>query len=110
MNRTIQEYLKDYGYGYDVVVPTELFERQKAEELHESKLALPKDGPTYRDDRKHHSVHVTDTRGVERGEKKGGVIVGHLEVFNPEHHPVLHALVDYPLWWWKNRILEKNNL
>lgn len=110
MADTIKEYLSKYGHGCDMVIPTELFEQQKDEELHESRLALPKDGPTYRDDRKRHSVHVTDTRGIDRGEKKGDVVVGHLEVFNPEHHPVLHALVDYPLWWLRNRILEKNTL
>lgn len=109
MADTLHAFLRKHGHAYDVVVPDELFEQAK-EELHRTKRTLPKDGPTYRDDRKRHSIHVTDCRGVDRGEKKGDVIVGHLEHFNPEHHPVLHALIDYPLWWWKNRGIEHNDV
>ncbi len=106
---TINDLLQQYGHAYDVVIPDDLFE-ENTDRLHRSSRSLPKDGPTYRDDRRFHSVHVTDCRGVDRGEKLGDVVVGHLEYVNPEYHPILHALIDYPLWWVKNRILEHNTL
>lgn len=98
---SIRSYLREKGHAYDAVIPDDLFEEEK-DTLHQSRRSLPKNGPTYRDDRRMHSVHVIDLRDINGG------IVGHLEWFNPEHHPILHTLIDYPLWWWKNRIRERN--
>lgn len=33
--------------------------------------------------------------------------VAELEHFNPEYHPLLHALIDVPTWILKNRIFNK---
>lgn len=96
MPDSIQKFLDEHGHASDVVIPEDLFEAQKADELHRTDRALPKDGPTYRDGRKRHSAHVTVSHGTD---DRGRVAVGHLEFFNPEHHPILHALIDCPLWY-----------
>lgn len=107
------QYLEEKGFNYDTEVPEELFVEYR-EDLEETSRTwvsrLEPDATTYRDSRKRKSVHLTDYRGVEREEKAEDLIVAHLEHFNPEHHPVLHALVDTPLWFYRNRIKEKNRL
>jgi hypothetical protein len=50
----------------------------------------------YPNDRKQHSIHVTIPPVADETDR---VAVGHLEHFTPEPHPVLHTLIDYPLWW-----------
>jgi len=105
--------LEEAGHNYDIKIPEELFEENK-QHLHETSLTTVTqhfpEALSYRDDEKIDSVHVTDYRGIEREELESDVIVGHLERYNPEHRPVMHALIDYPLWHWKNRIRENTGL
>ncbi len=108
------EYLLDQsGFSYDTEIPEELFEEEK-HSLHLTDRTtvtdIYPDAESYRDDEKRKSVHITDFRGVDRDEMKSDVIVAHLERFNPEHHPILHSLIDLPMWYYKNRIREKNKL
>lgn len=65
---------------------------------------------SYRDDRSRRSLHVTDYRGMEREDAVSNVIVAHIENFNPEKHPLMHVLIDFPLWYWRNRIKTRNKL
>jgi hypothetical protein len=108
------EYLEENsGYSYDTVIPEEIYEECKDLLEETSRTTVIKhfpDAKSYRDDNARKSVHLTDYRGLEREELESDVIVAHLERFNPEHHPVLHALIDFPIWYYKNRIREKNNL
>ncbi|MFB6213822.1 MAG: hypothetical protein ABEJ07_04655 [Candidatus Nanohaloarchaea archaeon] len=103
MKEGLVEKLKSAGYNRDVVISSEEWQEMLPEE-HSSDLALAaleqRDEDTYRDDRKRTSVELKDYRHRDmRGE-----FVAELERFNPEHHPVLHLLIDFPSWLWKNRI------
>lgn len=107
------EYLKEKGYNLDVRVPPELFEdaREDFEETGRTVVTeMYPEASSYRDDRKRSSIHLTDYRGVERENMKSDVIVAHLEHFNPEHHPLLHTMVDSVLWFVRNRVLRRNKL
>ncbi len=111
---TLVEYLLNRsGFSYDTEVPEELFEKEK-NGLHLTDRTtvtdIYPDAESYRDGKKRKSVHITDFRGVDRDEMKSDVIVAHLERFNPEHHPILHSFIDLPIWYYKNRIREKNKL
>ena len=110
----LKEYImEEVGQNHDVKVPEKLFE-DNIHYLHETSLTTVThyfpEALSYRDDEKTDSVHITDYRGIERDELESNVIVGHLERYNPEHRPVMHALIDYPLWHWKNRIKENTGL
>ena len=110
----IIDYLKDNsGYSYDTEIPEELY--LKCEEaLEETDRTIVTshhpNASSYRDSNSRKSVHLTDFRNISRDDKESDVIVAHLEHFNPEHHPILHTLVDFPLWYYRNRIKEKNYL
>jgi len=110
----LAEYLRENsGYSYDTKIPENLF-RKCSDVLEENdRTTVTEQYPeaaSYRDDNSRRSVHLTDFRGVERDEMESDVIVAHLERFNPEHHPILHTLVDLPVWYYKNRIEEENKL
>lgn len=104
---------EQYGRCYDFELSEEDFERLKAS-LQEARRTIVTDkypgADSYRDSNRMRSLHVTDYRGVERDDAVSDVIVAHIENFNPEEHPVLHALVDIPLWFYRNRVKEKNRL
>ena len=107
-------FLKDKsGFNYDTEVPEEIFEKEKSK-LHITDRTVVTDmypeAESYRDENRWGSVHLTDFRNVERDELASNVIVAHLEHFNPEHHPILHTIVDLPLWHYRNRIREENKL
>ncbi len=111
---TLAEYLLDRsGFSYDTEIPEKIFEEAESY-LHLTDRTtvtnIYPEAESYRDSNSRRSVHLTDFRGVEREEMKSDVIVAHLERFNPEHHPVLHSLIDLPVWYYKNRIREKNKL
>lgn len=104
---------EESGYSYDTEIPEELLEKCEDALEETDRTTVTKyfpDAKSYRDDNARVSVHLTDYRGLEREELESDIIVAHLERFNPEHHPVLHALIDFPVWYYKNRIREKNNL
>jgi hypothetical protein len=104
---------QESGYSYDTEIPEELFEKCEDALEETDRTTVTKHFPnakSYRDSNSRVSVHLTDYRGLEREELDSDTIVAHLERFNPEHHPVLHALIDFPMWYYKNRIREKNNL
>ncbi|WP_414837377.1 hypothetical protein ACK3SF_03855 [Candidatus Nanosalina sp. VS9-1] len=108
----IIDYLKKHsGYSYDTAVPEELFERcrDSLEETERTRVTkyFP-EASSYRDERRRKSVHLTDYRGLERDRMESDLVVAHLEHFNPEYHPVLHTLIDFPLWYIRNRIIERN--
>jgi len=110
----IIEYLLDNaGFNVDHEVPEELFVENQSQ-LYETNRSivnqLNPEAKTMRDDKSRRSLHLTDYRNVERDKKVSNIIVGHVEHFNPEKHPILHAIIDTPLWFIKNRILRKNNL
>lgn len=101
------------GYGYDMIIPEEVFNEHK-DELYETDTTVVTDywpdATVYRDENKYHSVQVSDYRGVERESLRDEILVGHLEFFNPDRAPVRHALTDYLLWNYKNRIVEDREL
>ncbi len=112
-SKLVDYLLENAGFNVDYEIPEELFVENKVN-LRETNRSLVNNlypnATTMRDDRKRKSLHITDYRNVGRDNKISDVIVGHLEHFNPEKHPILHALIDTPLWFVKNRILRKNNL
>lgn len=95
--------LKDFGFNRDVEISDEEW-KNCMESEHSTSLALApierKNEPTYRDNRARESIELKDYRQLDRPE----CFVAELEHFNPERHPVLHLLVDFPSWLWKNRI------
>lgn len=104
---------KKSGYSYDTVIPESLFEECEEELEETDRTTVTRYFPeatSYRDNNSRKSVHLTDYRGLERDDLESDIIVAHLERFNPEHHPVLHTLIDLPVWYFKNRIREKNSL
>lgn len=112
--KKLREFLeKESGFSYDTEIPEEIFE-ECSEALNPTDRTVVTemypDAVSYRDSKKRTSVHLTDFRGVERDSKASNVIVAHLEHFNPEYHPILHAVVDTPLWFLRNRILDRNKL
>lgn len=103
--------LSKEGLNHDVEIPEELFEQHR-HSLKQTKRTWVK-APSYRDNRKTESLHISDYRETERKEgREDGVIIGHVEHFNPEYTYLipLHFLIDTLLWLWKNRIIKKNNL
>ena len=101
------------GYGVDTEIDEEMFRESKVELEETSRTVVDRMYPeatVYRDDRRSSSVHLTDYRGVERDEMRSDVIVAHLELFNPEYHPILHAVVDTPVWFVRNRVFRKSDL
>jgi hypothetical protein len=109
----LREFLRRKGYGLDVEVPEKLFETSLTDLEETSRTTVTRIYPeaeSYRDSRRFSSIHVTDYRGVEREDQESDVIVAHLEFFNPEKHPVLHTLIDTPVWFVKNRLLRKSDL
>lgn|GEM_PF-1528669 len=108
------EYVEEHvGFVYDTVIPEDLFEENR-DEIYETDTTIVTDywpeATVYRDKNKYFSVQVSDYRGVEREGLEDDVLVGHLEFFNPDFAPVRHALTDYPLWKYKNRIIEDREL
>lgn len=97
------ELLRNRGFNRDVEVEKETWEAV-SQDCRSSGLAfstfLRREEPTYRDDRSRVSIELKDYRDLEGPES----FVAELERFNPEHHPLLHLLVDFPNWIWKNRI------
>ena len=105
--------LENSGFSYDTEIPEDLYlECEEAfEETGRTRVTSHyPEASSYRDNNARKSVHLTDYRGLERDDLESDVIVAHLEHFNPEHHPVLHALIDFPLWYYRNRVKEENNL
>lgn len=102
-----------HGRCYDFELGEEEFERLEPE-LHNAWRTIVTnrhpDADSYRDDRGRRSLHVTDYRGIERQDAISDIVVAHIENFNPEKHPVLHALVDLPLWFYRNRVKGYNRL
>lgn len=101
--------LTSIGFNRDIEVEKEKWMRAKEElELAESILALPTfepvEEPTFRDDKSFKSVELKDYS--HRSDFKADY-VAELEHFNPEHHLILHGLVDVPLWWLRNRLLNR---
>ena len=115
MSESIDE-LRNYilsknGYNYDTEIPEELFEESQ-ERLNKAKRTWVS-VPSYRDQEKFSSLHISDYRELDRGkDHEEGVIVGHVERFNPDfvYLAPLQTLIDTLLWIWKNRIIEKNSL
>lgn len=110
----ILNFLKEKsGFNYDTEVPEDIFEKNKSK-LHTTNRTVVTEmypeAESYRDKNRRRSIHLTDFREVKREKMASDVIVAHLEHFNPEHHPVLHFLVDLPLWYYRNRIREENKL
>lgn len=110
----IGEYIEgNAGYVYDVIIPEDVFE-ENMDELYETERTTVTnhwpDATVYRDDNRFFSAQVNDYRRIEREGLEDDVIVGHLEFFNPDFAPVRHALTDYPLWQYKNRIVEDRDL
>lgn len=91
------------GYNIDTEISRQEF-MERIEEMHETDLSLAdfqrKNEPSYRDDRARKSLHLKDLSDLDREEK----YIAELERFNPEHHPVLHLLVDFPIWLFRNRL------
>lgn len=104
--------LRDYiisegkGYSYDVEIPKELFSKHK-DELTETKRTWV-NANSFRDDRRIKSLHISDYTTSSRD----GIIVGHVEHFNPEYltGALFHLIIDLPAWFIKNRVLEKRYL
>lgn len=110
---SLRDILRDRGYGVDTEIEEDLFEDSSSELQESSRTVVNRiypDARVYRDDRRFSSVHLTDYRGMEREEMQSDVIVAHLELFNPEHHPVLHSLIDTPVWFLRNRVFRKSDL
>lgn len=109
----LRRFLKRKGYGIDTEIDEEMFEESEQELNLTSRTVVDRmypDARVYRDDQRFSSVHLTDYRGVEREEMRSDVIVAHLELFNPEYHPILHAFVDTPVWFLRNRVFRKSDL
>lgn len=101
--QSLIEKLAATGYNRDTVIEEGDFS-QALEEMHQTDLSLAflehKKEPSYRDKRARKSLHLKDLTQLDMDED----YVAELERFNPEHHPVLHLLVDFPLWFWRNRV------
>jgi len=113
MNPIVNYLMENAGYSYDIEIPEQLFENN-TEFLEQTDLTTVTyhfpEARSYRDSKPRKSVHLQDYRGIDRENRVGDVLVAHLERFNPEYHPILHALIDYPIWFYKNNIREKNKL
>lgn len=101
MDELIEE-LREDSFNKNVEIDKERWEKYQ-EDLHLTNLSLAeflnKNKPSYRDNRKLTSIHLKDYRNYEHSDKD---FVVELERFNPEHHPLLHLLTDFPLYLWKN--------
>lgn len=107
----LRKYLNDRGYGRDTGVSGDLLDDMDVEETSRTSVTkIYPDAKSYRDDRRFSSIHITDYRGVDREDMESDIVVAHLEHFNPEYHPVLHALIDTPLWFIRNRLIRKSDL
>ena len=103
MMQTLVDWLSEIGYNHDEEVDEEDFQ-EALQSMHETDLDLAaligKDEPSFRDDRPRKSLHLKDLSRLERDED----YIAELEHFNPEFHPILHVLVDFPLWLLRNRV------
>lgn len=99
--------LNNTGYNRDIEVSEDIWLCAK-EELEASKsiLGLPTilriSQPIFRDRKRMRSVELKDYRKRDNFDAD---FVAELEHFNPEKHPVLHAIIDVPIWTVKNRFL-----
>ncbi|MFB6208949.1 MAG: hypothetical protein ABEJ56_02300 [Candidatus Nanohaloarchaea archaeon] len=100
------ERLEDIGFNRDVVIDHDEWLEER-ERMHETRLSLAgiegKDEKTFRDDRFEVSLELKDCSHLDME----GDYIAELEKFNPEHHPVLHILTDFPVWFLKNRIFNR---
>lgn len=97
------ERLGDVGAHRDVLVKPEKLE-EAVEGLSETGVCFYENANSFRDGNSIYTVHLTDHRGSETPRD---CIVCHLEWFNPEDHPLLHALFDFPAWVFHNRVRGK---
>ena len=99
------EKLKEIGFNRDVVIDRKDW-IQEEKNLHKTRLSLAniegKNEEAFRDNRFELSLELKDCSHLD---KIDGDYIAELEKFNPEHHPILHVLTDFPIWILKNRIL-----
>jgi len=101
--------LDDVGYNRDIEISKKIWMEAK-DELKTSKsiLGLPSlfrvEEPIFRDTEPTKSVELKDYSSRTDFEPD---YVAELEHFNPQHHKILHMLVDVPIWTLKNRLLNR---
>lgn len=111
INKLKNYILSKNGYNHDTEIPEELF-KECQDSLTKTKWTWV-NVPSYRDQEKFSSLHISNYRGLDRNkDRKEDVVIGHVERFNPDfvYLAPLHALVDTFVWFWKNRVVEKNSL
>lgn len=92
--------LKNAGYNVEVEISKEDFNEYR-DYFHTTRLSiasflfLPQEA--YRDSRSRDSIHLKDVRRIGREED----FIAELERYNPEKHPVRHAILDFPGWIWQ---------
>ncbi|MFB6217458.1 MAG: hypothetical protein ABEJ72_10935 [Candidatus Aenigmatarchaeota archaeon] len=99
----LREKLGKKGLNRDVEIDKKVWDRLMESEHRssESLAALEhRSEPTFRDNRVKRSIELKDYRW----RKMQGDFVAELEHYNPEFRPLMHILVDFPLWLWRNRI------
>jgi hypothetical protein len=88
-----------YNIDYDVEYSDDIFESFSRTNLGLGDL-IGKDVKSYRDSKGMNSLHVKDYRDSSSAVD----IFVELERFNPRYHPLLHILIDVPIWFLKNKV------
>jgi hypothetical protein len=100
---SIKQKLKQIGYNRDLEISKDAWKSLRNEE-HRDQRSLAalegRDEPTYRDGSATESVELKDYRNRDFEAD----FVAELEHYNPDKKPLLHLLVDFPNWLWKNRV------
>lgn len=94
------ERLGEAGAHRDVFVEPENLD-EVLEGLSETGVCFYDGASSFRDGNSIYTVHLTDHRDAGTPRE---CIVCHLEWFNPEDHPLLHAIFDFPAWVFHNRL------
>lgn len=102
--------LNNAGHNRDIEVSEELWLCAKEDlKASESSLGIPSllqiNEPIFRDRKRTSSVELKD---YHKRDNFDSDFVAELEHFNPEHHPILHSIIDVPIWTLKNRLLNKS--
>jgi hypothetical protein len=88
-----------YNIDYDVEYSDDIFEPFNRTNLGLGDL-IGKDVKSYRDSKPMNSLHVKDYRESPSATD----IIIELERFNPRYPPLMHILIDFPMWFLKNRV------
>lgn len=102
-SKELQKELKQHGFNRDIEIDEDAWREVLEDEFRSSRSLAAvehRNEPTYRDNMEKESIELKDYRN----RSMEGSFVAELEHYNPEFRPLMHIIVDVPIWLWKNRI------